>query len=78
MPEHAWNYFNGGMHGWNDSAGYHAPAPMTLAYCATCGPEHIPGFDRREHMKGRGHWGTDFRCAPWRIGRTCDGCGKEI
>ena len=72
-----WSYFNGGMHGWNDAKGYHPPKPMTLAYCWTCGPTHIPGFDKSDR-EGSGHYKTEFRCAPWPIRRACDGCGKEI
>lgn len=76
MTKPVWNYFNGGMHGWNDSRGYHPPKPMTLAYCADCGPAHIPGFDK--NAGSRGHWGTEFRCAPWIIGRPCANCKKDI
>ena len=72
----SWNYFNGQMHGWNDKDGYHPPVPMTLAYCAACAPAHIPGWNK--NRKGSEHWDTGFRSAPWRIGRPCDGCGKEV
>lgn len=74
-----WNYFNGTQHGWNGPNGYTPPKPMTRAYCWECGPKLIPGFDRKaEEDDGRGHYSTDFRCAPWRIGRPCNGCGKDI
>ena len=76
--ESTWSYFNGGLHGWNDAEGYHAPAPMTLAYCWACGPEHIPGFKRDAFNWSAAHHDTDFRCAPWKIGRACDGCGKGV
>jgi hypothetical protein len=78
MTATIWNYFNGGMHGWNGPHGYVPSAPMTHAYCSACGPKHIPGFDPSPEREGRGHWDTGFRCAPWRIGRACDGCGVEI
>lgn len=79
----AWNYFNGTQHGWNDSDGYIPPKPMTHAYCWECGPKLIPGFDHEAQKNDnpysdRGHYGTGFKCAPWRIGRPCDGCGKDI
>ena len=76
--ESTWVYFNGDMHGWNDAKGYHAPKPMTLAYCWSCGPKHIPGFKRDDNNWGAAHYYTDFRCAPWTVGRACDGCGKGI
>ena len=87
-----WNYFNGGMHGWNDANGYHPANPMTQAYCWDCGPTHIEGFGKDAEAYRRqygpisptfefvpaGHQGTGFRCAPWTIGMKCGGCGKEI
>ena len=70
-----WNYFNGTQHGWLGKAAI----PMTLAYCSDCGPVHIPGFKTTTPDNvGREHHDTGFSCAPWRIGRPCDGCGKEI
>ena len=76
---YAWNYFNGTQHVWNGPNGYIPPVPLTLAYCSKCGPTHIPNFAATtEETRGREHWDTGFKCAPWRIGRPCDGCGKDI
>lgn len=74
-----WNYFNGTLHGWNGSQGYVPPTPMTLCYCEHCAPTRIPGWNP-DHPRspGSAHHGTGFKCAPWRIGRPCDGCGKSI
>lgn len=74
----SWNYFNGTQHGWNGPNGYIPPVPMTHAYCRECGPKLISGFDHALEKEGRGHWNTGFSCAPWRIGKPCNGCGKEI
>ena len=74
---HTWNYFNGREHGWHDKNGYHPPQPMTRAYCSACAPSHIPGWNL-EAPYGTEHYATKFRCAPWRAGRACDGCGKDI
>lgn len=74
--ERTWNYYNGSP-SWLDKRA----VPMTLAYCGVCGPKHIPNFDHAaepDGLQGRGHWSTGFRCAPWRVGRPCDGCGKDI
>lgn len=69
-------YFNGGLHGWNDAAGYHAPEPCTAVYCNGCAetaislPETGPNGDK----VGR-HWETGFKWAP-HYGKPCDVCGK--
>ena len=77
MAERTWNYFNGTQHGWNGPSGYVPPRPTTAAYCAECAPAHLPGYDDKA-VPGREHWGTDFKCAPWRIGLPCNNCGKPI
>lgn len=72
---HTWNYFNGTMHGWLGKA----PVPMTLCFCSDCAPKHIPRFkETLPETKGREHWDTGFRCAPWKVGAPCSGCGKDI
>lgn len=78
MSTKGWIYYNGTDHGWNGPNGYVPPKPMTLCYCAECGPKLIPGFNRAPHLEGRGHWDTGFKCAPWRVGKPCNGCGAEI
>ena len=57
MNAQNWSYFNGTQHGYNDSVrGYIPPVPLTLAYCASCGPDKIQGFDKSLDKDGRGHW----------------------
>jgi hypothetical protein len=69
-------YFDGRIHGWNDSKGYHAGEPHTATYCDACAPEAIPlpelGKDGR---KGSRHWGTGFKWAP-HYGGPCKECGR--
>lgn len=69
-----WNYWNGESYTWL-GVDYHTP--MTAAYCGACGPAKIPGFDN-DARDGTGHHSTGFKCGPWRVGRPCDGCGKDI
>jgi hypothetical protein len=78
--ERTWNYFNGRQHGYNSSKGFKPPTPITRAYCASCAPTHIEGWTPANPPQdwGHEHHGTGFSCAPWRIGRPCDGCGKDI
>ncbi len=69
----AWIYFNGDLHKWLGQP----MKPMTHAYCGDCAPVHIPGWNARARL-GSEHWTTGFRTAPGRLGRLCDGCGKDI
>ncbi len=70
-------YFNGGLHGWNDAKGYHAPEPCTAVYCDSCADAAIPlppvGRDGRT---GSRHWDTPFHWAPV-YGSPCTACGKD-
>lgn len=70
-------YFNGGLHGWNDPKfGYIQPKRMTLIYCDDCAKKAIPLPETTIENKGREHWGTDFRWAPFYGGKTpCNECG---
>jgi hypothetical protein len=70
-------YFNGGLHGWNDSAGYHPPAPCTARYCDGCAEDAIPLAGNSGDV-GR-HWKTGFKWAPYYGGDApCDCCGKPV
>jgi hypothetical protein len=69
-------YFNGGLHGWNDRAGYHAPAPTTAIYCDDCAETAIPLPAKTGDRDGARHWSTGFKWAP-RYGAPCTACGKD-
>jgi len=67
-------YFDGGIHGWNDSKGYHPPAPMTRLYCDPCAETAIPlpATGPNGDRVGR-HWATPFKWAP-HYGAPCHIC----
>lgn len=68
-------YFNGGIHGHNDSRGYHPPAPCTAVYCEPCAHAGAVPMDRSKR-DGSQHHDSGFRWAPiYGGGRKCDECG---
>lgn len=71
-----WNYFNGEAYS-DFTTSKSIYVPMTAAYCADCAPSHLPGWDASARV-GREHHSSGFRCAPWRVGRPCSNCGKDI
>jgi hypothetical protein len=71
-----WNYYNGAAYT-DFTTGKSVYEPMTAAYCADCAPEHLPGWNASA-PRGREHWQSEFKCAPWLIGRPCFHCGKDI
>ena len=72
----SWNYFNGEAYS-DFTTGKSIYVPMTAAYCGECAPQYLPGYDASA-LRGREHWGTGFKCGPWRVGRPCTGCRKDI
>lgn len=69
-------YFDGGIHGYNDSAGYHPPAKVTTVYCDECAETSIPlpAHGPRGDRVGR-HWSTAFSWAP-HYGSACHVCKR--
>lgn len=69
-------YFDGGLHGWNDGAGYHSPATTTRVLCDDCAETEIPLTGAPGDL-GR-HWESGFRWASRYGGKTaCSCCGKK-
>jgi hypothetical protein len=74
-------YFNGGIHGWNDSKlGYIAPEKTTRIYCDECAETEIPLPKTGPYGDRVGrHFDTGFRWAPHYGGSTpCTKCGKHV
>lgn len=67
-------YFNGGMHGWNDALGYHAPEPITEIYGDACAHRGAVPMNLAKPY-GQQHWSSGFKWAPW-DGGDCHKCGR--